>query len=718
MADSLLALLKTHFGYDAFRPLQQEAVQSVLAGQDSFLLMPTGAGKSLCYQLPALKLHGLTLVVSPLIALMKDQVDGLKANGLPAEFINSSLAPSQINRIQAEARSGAVRILYLAPERLASAGFLSFLRGLEVSLIAVDEAHCISEWGHDFRPDYRNLRRLRREFPSAPVMALTATATERVRLDIIEQLELRQQRSFVASFNRPNLNYEVRPKRGAFRSLVALLKQHRGESAIVYCMARKDAEGIAESLSASGFKALPYHAGMDAEARRLTQERFTRDEAPIIVATIAFGMGIDKPDVRLVVHYDLPRSIEGYYQETGRAGRDGLPSECVLFYSYGDKFKQEHFVRQIEDPVERDHAQRMLAQIIKFGELQACRRAYLLDYFGEAWDAENCGACDNCLAPVEEYDATEVAQMVLSAVVRTGQRFGAGHVIDVLRGSRSQRVRQFGHDMLSVHGVGRAFSDDELRQVVELLAAKGYLAKNEGEYPTFGLTPAGWSFLKERGRLVLPRPRRANAVREDAEAPPYDEALWQQLRTLRKRLADEEGMPPFVVFGDASLREMATYFPQRRETFAMISGVGEAKLSKFAGPFLSVITEYAVANDLEEAPMPPRRGQRERPRTVGGSTFQETRRLLEQGLSLEEIAREKGCAVTTVLGHIERLVGAGEGAPLAHLMPASERLDRIAEAFQHTGSEYLTPVRDLLGDSYSYDELRLVRAHLSQGQGA
>ncbi|PZC47883.1 MAG: ATP-dependent DNA helicase RecQ [Chloroflexi bacterium] len=719
MTDNLLTLLKTHFGYDQFRPLQEDAITSALAGQDTFLLMPTGAGKSLCYQLPALKLNGLTLVVSPLIALMKDQVDGLKANGLPAELINSSLTASQINKVQADALSGNIRILYLAPERLASPGFRTFLRGLNVSLIAVDEAHCISEWGHDFRPDYRNLKYLRQEFPSVPVMALTATATERVRQDIFDQLELRGARTLVASFNRPNLTYQVRPKRGAMRSLEALLGQHRGESVIVYCMARKDTESIASSLTARGLKALPYHAGMDPASRRVTQERFTRDEVPIIVATIAFGMGIDKPDVRLVVHYDLPRSVEGYYQETGRAGRDGLPSDCVLFYSYGDKFKQEFFVRQVEDAAERDQAQKKLNQIVQFGELHTCRRAYLLGYFGEVWEAENCGACDNCLAPAEEYDATEVVQKVLSAVVRTGQRFGAGHIVDVLRGSRSQRVRQLGHDELSVHGIARDVPDDELRLVIELLVAKGLLGKNDGDYPTLALTVAGNRFLKEKERLVLPKPRRASVVGVEADEMPMDQALWQRLRTLRKSLADEEGVPPFVIFGDVSLREMATYFPQSRDSFALISGVGEAKLARFAEPFLTVIIEHAQEHELEELPTPPRRGQRERPSSGSvGSTFEETRRLLQQGLSLEDIARRRGYALGTVLGHIERFVGAGEEVPLAHLMPPPERLLKIIAAFQSTDDGYLAPVQEQLGKDYSYEELRLVRAYLRQGQSA
>ena len=407
-----LTLLKSHFGYDHFLPLQEKIITNVLARKDSLALMPTGGGKSLCYQLPALCFDGLTLVVSPLIALMKDQVDGLKANGIAAEFINSTLSPAEIARVQAQAKKGQLKILYLAPERLTLSGFRDFVRTLDVNLIAIDEAHCISEWGHDFRPDYRDLKALRRDFPAIPVIALTATATEKVREDIIVQLGLQRGQTFLSSFNRANLTYLVQPKRTAFSELLELLRRHKNEPAIIYCFSRKDTEGLAADLSANGLKALPYHAGLDNDLRKRTQEKFFRDEVPIIVATIAFGMGIDKPDIRLVVHYDLPKSLEGHYQETGRAGRDGLLSECVLFYSYGDKIKQDHFIDQIEDDVEQQNARQKLAQVVEFCELQTCRRKYLLEYFGEKWEEENCSGCDVCLTPKEEFDATEIAQKI------------------------------------------------------------------------------------------------------------------------------------------------------------------------------------------------------------------------------------------------------------------------------------------------------------------
>ncbi|MGL5831128.1 MAG: RecQ family ATP-dependent DNA helicase, partial [Candidatus Altimarinota bacterium] len=412
-------ILKNYFGYDEFRPLQEEIIDNVLAKKDTLVIMPTGGGKSLCYQLPAIKLEGLTLVVSPLIALMKDQVDSLKANGVPAEFINSSLSTVDIEEIQWRAEEGKIKILYIAPERLSVEAFREFLGKINVQLIAIDEAHCISEWGHDFRPEYRNLKKLRGDFPEVPVIALTATATLKVKKDIIEQLHLQSAKVFSRSFNRENLSYAVQPKRGVFDQLQVLLEKHKDQSVIIYCSSRKTTEELALDLRKLNITAAAYHAGLDPEKRSATQDKFIRDEINIIVATIAFGMGIDKPDVRLVVHYDLPKSLEGYYQETGRAGRDGLASECVLFYSYGDKMKQDYFIRQISAEDERMMAEQKLDQVIEFCELQHCRRGYLLKYFGEIWETVNCASCDSCITPKEEFDATEVTNKILSAIIRT-----------------------------------------------------------------------------------------------------------------------------------------------------------------------------------------------------------------------------------------------------------------------------------------------------------
>ena len=595
------ALLKSHFGYDHFRPLQEDIITNVLDQNDTLVLMPTGGGKSLCYQLPSLCFEGLTMVVSPLIALMKDQVDSLKANGIAAEFINSTVSFTEISRIRRRATNGQLKILYVAPERLALPGFRDFMHSLDVSLIAIDEAHCISEWGHDFRPDYRNLKALRHDFPAVPVIALTATATEEVRQDIIAQLDLQKVRTFLASFNRANLTYLVEPKRVAFNELLDLLRKHENEPVIIYCISRKETESLAADISANNLKALPYHAGLDNEVREKTQEKFIRDKVPIIVATIAFGMGIDKPDIRLVVHYDLPKTLEGYYQETGRAGRDGLPSECVLFYSYRDKMKQDYFVDQIEDHTKRENAQQKLAQVIEFCELQTCRRKYVLEYFGEE-STDHCGGCDVCLTPREEFDATEIAQKILSAVIRTGERFGVNHLSEVLRGATTKRVRSLGHDKLTVFGIVVDFTDDELKQMVSLLLAQGLLLKNGNQYPTVSVTRAGRTFLKGWEKLTLMVPKRESKVVPglDGANPEYDRSLFEKLRALRKELADERDVPPYIIFSDASIQQMAYYFPQSGESFASINGVGAQKLAQFSDQFLAVICNHSHENGLVE----------------------------------------------------------------------------------------------------------------------
>ena len=621
----MLDLLKRYFGYDAFRPLQEEIITSVLDQRDTLVLMPTGGGKSLCYQLPALRFEGLTLVVSPLVALMKDQVDSLRANGIAAAFINSTLSYEEIGHVRARVQRNAVKILYVAPERLALPGFRDFLARLHISLVAVDEAHCISMWGHEFRPDYRTLVDLRGLLPGVPFIALTATATEQVRSDVAEQLELTQPREFVASFNRANLTYTVRPKRRrAIDALADLLHKHRGESCIVYCFSRKTTEDAAASLSAMGLSALPYHAGLDPALRSETQEKFIRDDALVIVATIAFGMGIDKPDVRLVVHYDLPKSLEGYYQETGRAGRDGLPSECVLFYSHGDKRKQDFFIDRIEDEAERRNAQDKLDRMIEFCGLSTCRRKFLLEYFGEAWTQDNCRGCDVCLTPREEFDATIIAQKILSAVIRTGQRFGIAHVSQVLRGADTKRIRELRHDDLSVYGIVTDLSDADVKEIAGLLQAEGLLHKNSREYATLGVTEAGRKFLKDRARLTLARPKpvedpprasrraalspdpaqtwRRRSATDEADTA-YDPALFDKLRALRRKLAAARNVPPYVIFGDRTLRQMAYYVPQTSENLAQISGVGAVKLEQLGEEFLAEIMAYAREHEIEERPI-------------------------------------------------------------------------------------------------------------------
>jgi ATP-dependent DNA helicase RecQ len=606
----MLNLLKTHFGFEQFRPLQAEIIRCVISQRDAFVLMPTGGGKSICFQLPALQLPGITLVISPLIALMKDQVDALKANGIPAEFINSTLTRSKIDKIQTDTRLGKVKILYAAPERLITPEFQLFLRQINVSLIAIDESHCISEWGHDFRPDYRNLKLLRNLFPEVPVMALTATATAKVREDIIYQLALERAQLFISSFNRPNLIYSVLPKRkDSFEHLVRIIQEHKKESAIIYCFSRKDTERIAQNLRKEGFKALPYHAGLESEVRRANQEKFIRDQAQIIVATIAFGMGIDKPDVRLVIHYHLPKSIEGYYQETGRAGRDGLPSKCVLFYSYGDKVKQEFFIRQIEDETERKNAYRKLDQMVAYCELSTCRRQHLLSHFGENYKEDNCGGCDNCLSLKEEFDATIISQKILSAIIRTGKLYGMTYIIDVLCGANNHKIIERSHDKLSVYGIVNDFSREDLNYIINQLLSKKLLIRSDDEYPILTLSPAGEVFLRQRETLILPKLKPApklprHGTKNKVE---YDQELFENLRFLRKQIADDKGVPAFVVFGDLALVQMAFYLPQSVESFAQISGVGAEKLKQYGKIFTDAIKSYAQEHHLSEKPIPVKR---------------------------------------------------------------------------------------------------------------
>ncbi len=715
--DSIHALLKKHFGYDAFRPLQEEVIKTILEKRDALVLMPTGGGKSLCYQLPALYLPGLTLVISPLIALMKDQVDSLQANGIAAAFLNSTLSVKETKQIEKEAQGGKLKLLYIAPERLATESFREFLGTLDVSLLAIDEAHCISEWGHDFRPDYRNLKRLRHQFSRIPAIALTATATEKVREDIVSQLEFEKATTFISSFNRANLTYHVRPKQSSYENLLELLKKYQNEPAIVYCFSRKDTEKLAMDLNAAGFQALPYHAGLSADDREANQNQFIRDEVQVMVATIAFGMGIDKPDVRLIVHMDLPKTLEGYYQETGRAGRDGLPSECVLFYSYGDKMKQDFFINQLADPRERAKAQEKVAQVIDFCQLQSCRRGYLLRYFGEEWDETVCNACDICLNPRDQFDATEITKKILSAVIRTGERFGAGYVIEVLTGKKSKKLTERAHDELSVFGIVTEFTASQLRQLFAALIDKQFLMKNDGEYATYRVGPNGKLFLKsgESVTLYQPAATEISKTRQKTNLD-YDQSLFEELRKKRKELADARGVPPFVIFGDVTLQEMSTFFPQSAEALGQVTGVGAAKLKQFGDIFLAIIQTYSAVHGLEEKIRLVRPSKRKPPIVRSNaslerasSTYNETKRLIEQGLSLEAIAKERSVTIGTVISHIEKIIALDPKLDLNHLRPKAERESLINAAFERFGTGFLSPVRQHLGEDFSFDEIRLAR---------
>jgi ATP-dependent DNA helicase RecQ len=590
--------LKHYFGYDSFRPYQREIAEASLSGDDVLALLPTGGGKSLCYQLPALMQPGLTLVISPLIALMKDQVDALVANGVAATFLNSSLDQQAAGRRIEGLDRGEYQLLYAAPERIVLPDFQASLARWNLRRIAVDEAHCVSEWGHDFRPEYRLIASLRERYPNVPIAAVTATATDRVRSDIERFLRLRRPRRFVAGFNRPNLRYVVLEKLDAPDQLLSWSASRATESGIVYVANRQSADHLARRLSAAGISARPYHAGLSSQERARNQDLFIRDEIRVICATIAFGMGIDKPNVRYVVHYDVPKNLEGYYQETGRAGRDGLPSECALFFSGGDAAKQRHFIRQIEDREERERATRLLGKMLDFAAAATCRRAFLLRYFGDTAVADACANCDNCLQPPERVDATETAAKMLSCAYRirvhSGFATGAHHLIDVLLGHSTKNVLARGHDRLSTFGIGTEYTKAEWLALLSELLRLGLL-ELEPEHRTLRLTQEGRQALRERRRIEFAKPRivgkplkgRKKAAPE--VAAPFESELFEELRRLRKRLADEQGVPPYVVFSDATLRELAARKPVTLSDFRDVSGVGNVKLERYGESFVSTI---------------------------------------------------------------------------------------------------------------------------------
>src|SRR5213594_1460080 len=610
----LLGTLKKHFGYDQFRPLQQEIICDALAGRDVFVLMPTGGGKSLCFQLPALMREGLTIVVSPLISLMKDQVDALQTSGIPATYLNSTLDRQQATARWRGLHRGEYRMLYVAPERLMLDTFLERALNWHIAQIAIDEANCISEWGHDFRPEYRELKKLRKHLPEVPIMLLTATATERVRIDIIQELHLREPRCYVASFNRPNLTYRVVPKSGPYEQLLAFIESRPNDNGIVYCASRKSTDSLARNLNDDGISAKPYHAGLTSSERTKHQESFLRDDVRVVTATIAFGMGINKPNVRFVVHYDLPKNLESYYQETGRAGRDGFPSECVLLFSAGDVAKQIHFIDEKSESEARI-ARAQLRQMVHYAETRECRRATLLKYFGEEYPTPDetvggnrpllqtsCEGCDNCLTPRETFDGTIPAQKFLSCVHRictkSGFGFGLNHVVDVLRGADTEAIRQRGHTGLSTYGIGRELKREAWQAIGRELLRLGLVECAPGRFATLSLTPAGLDALRNRTPITLTKQIELaeKTPRTEAGAIDCDESLFERLRALRRQLADERGVPAYIIFSDVSLREMARNYPTTEGEFRRISGVGAQKLKDFAEPFLSAINNYLATN--------------------------------------------------------------------------------------------------------------------------
>jgi ATP-dependent DNA helicase RecQ len=709
----LAPTLKKHFGYEQFRPLQREIISDGLAGRDVLVLMPTGGGKSLCFQLPALIREGLTIVVSPLISLMKDQVDALQTSGIPATYLNSTL-----DRQGAVARwrglhRGEYRMLYVAPERLMLDTFLERAVNWNIAQFAIDEAHCISEWGHDFRPEYRELKKLRTHFPEVPMMALTATATERVRADIVKQLKLREPRCYVASFNRPNLTYRVVPKAVPYEQLLEFIRSRPNDSGIVYCASRKSADSLARNLNEDGVSAKPYHAGLTSAERTKNQEAFLRDDLRVVTATIAFGMGINKPNVRFVVHYDLPKNLESYYQETGRAGRDGLPSECVLLFSASDVAKQLHFIDE-KGESEARIARAQLQQMVHYAETRECRRVTLLRYFGEEYTKPPCDGCDNCLNPRETFDGTIPAQKFLSCVHRihakSGFGFGLNHIVDVLRGADTEAIRQRSHNELSTYGIGRELKREAWQAIGRELLRLGLIECAPGKFATLSLTPAGRDALRHRTPITLTKPIEVVARDQKARAGAIecDEVLFERLRALRRKLADERNVPAYVIFSDVSLREMARNYPTTATEFRRISGVGEQKLKDFAEAFLSEIKNYLDANSRRtffsglDPLRPPRRSRL-------NDSQKETLRRFRSGESVNDISRARGFVRSTIYDHLEAAIKSGESLELDRFFTVEQR-EEIAWAFRKVADGKLEDVRSLLDSKYDDGELRIFRA--------
>jgi ATP-dependent DNA helicase RecQ len=723
--------LKRYFGYDSFRPGQREIIEAAMHSRDLLVLIPTGGGKSLCFQLPALLKPGLTIVVSPLIALMQDQVQQLADNGIAATFLNSSLNAAEVRSRSQDLLAGKIRLLYVAPERLLSEEFLmSFLPQIQASIgisaFAIDEAHCVSEWGHDFRPEYRQISSLRHHYPDVPMWALTATATERVRADIIQQLQLKQPFIQISSFNRPNLYYEVRPKtKNAFSEMVAQIRAAQGP-AIVYCLSRKKVEETALKLQHEGIKALPYHAGLKTEVRSDHQNRFIRDDAPVIVATVAFGMGINKPDVRLVVHFDLPKNIEGYYQESGRAGRDSEPANCTLYYGPGDIKTIEYIIGQKVDPTsgepleaEQRLAMQQLRRVVSYAEASECRRIIQLGYFGEKFPG-SCGQCDNCRQPKPVEDWTVEAQKLLSCIARfsqKGQNFGLGYTVDVLRGSKDKRILSNRHDQLSTYGIGKDKTTDQWRHLGRSLLNQGLLDEATDGYSVLKLNELSWEVLKSARSVMItvavPKPVSATGT-EPTALSSVNEVLLERLQKLRKRLADAQGMPPYIIFSNASLRLMAQQQPQTAKQFGQISGVGDRKLAQYGDEFMAEIIAFReenglpiegddVVREIVKIELPP-----PGPANIGGTHLQ-TWELHQQGVKPEAIAERRNIRTTTVLSHLAELLENGYAVDLDRLVDP-ERQQVILAAMERVGEATLTPIRDAVGPNYDYPEIRLVRA--------
>ncbi|MCC3591412.1 DNA helicase RecQ [Microcoleus sp. PH2017_28_MFU_U_A] len=709
---SLEQSLKHFFGYDSFRPGQREIVEAALQQRDMMIVMPTGGGKSLCFQLPALLKPGLTVVVSPLIALMQDQVEALQDNGIGATFLNSTLSAMETRSRETAILEGKIKLLYVAPERLLGERFLPFLdivaSKLGISAFAIDEAHCVSEWGHDFRPEYRQMERVRDRYPDIPIMGLTATATERVRQDIIQQLNLRNPYIHVASFNRPNLYYEVRQKTKHSFAEVLQIIQKKGGSGIIYCLSRKKVDEVAYKLQQSGIQALPYHAGMSDVDRSTNQTRFIRDDVQVMVATVAFGMGINKPDVRFVIHHDLPKNLEGYYQESGRAGRDNEPSHCTLFFGFGDVKTIEYIIEQKPDEQEQRIARQQLRRVINYAESSDCRRTVQLSYFGDSFPGD-CGNCDNCCnkKPVEDW--TLEAMKFLSCIARCQEKFGMNHIIDVLRGSKSQKILQYQHNQLSTYGIGKDRSADEWKKLSRSLINQGFLDEKTDGFPILKLNEKSWEIMKRQRtvEIAIEAPREVQARTRSLAVEV--EGLFSILRSLRKQIADEQFVPPYVVFADRSLRDMAEKRPQNLTEFEEVYGVGSNKRDKYGKVFLEAIHTFCKEQGLPIGTASADVANLPTLANAPSYSQMQTWELYRQGLTVQAIANARGMSPTTIAGHLVELMDMGREVDI-NLLVESESQQAIVQAIEVVGDERLRVIYEYLQERYTFEEIKFVRA--------
>ena len=704
-------ILKTTFGYDSFRFNQEEIIASILNRRDTFVLMPTGGGKSLCYQIPGLMLSGLTVVVSPLIALMKDQVDALRLNGITAEYLNSSLDYIEQQYILDRLRQNELKFLYIAPEKLLGKdqSFLSFLKSHPISLFAIDEAHCISSWGHDFRPEYRQLGVLKKHFPRTPILALTATADAITRKDIVQKLALEEPQIFISSFNRPNISYTVVPKKNYYSELKNYLNKHQDDSGIVYVFSRRAAEDLSSDLNKDGFLSAPYHAGLSQEARTKHQEMFVKDEIKIIVATIAFGMGINKSNVRFVVHVDLPKNIESYYQETGRAGRDGLKSEALLFFGAGDVVKIKRFAAIEGNPEQTQIMLKKLSELVEMCESFNCRRKKILNYFGEE-APENCGNCDVCLTEFEKFDGTLIAQKALSGVARLENQYGMNYLINILRGSKSEKIKPY-HQSLKTYGSGADLSSEKWADYIKQLISQGFLRQSGAEYPVLQLTQKSIPVLNGQEKVFFQKLSSKKELSQAEEIIQND--LFLELKAVRSKLAQEENVPAYIVLSDASLVEMATYFPQNEIELRQISGFGDTKVARYAAYFLPIIIRYCAGKNLSSR-MSVKKPKKERaPKDEKTTqTKRETLLLFKKGNTIAEIAECRHLSAATIENHLAHFVYTGE-IEIGELV-SIDKIEQIERAAARYGNSALTPLKNALGESVSYGEIRAVVSYLKK----